>query len=130
MCNVKQILGTEFDSEQKTTNEIIKIKLFKKTNSNLKGTFNKVEDTRIRNKETNRCSSHHETEGNLHNKKMGESKTKWISKIEFKRFFGEIKSKSLIPNVISQSPYISPSSHKFRENIKEKWTNKKNFIIN
>lgn len=118
---------------QSTTKERVKINLFKKTvSNNLKNTSSKAEeskdDTLTGPTKTIRCSSPYETEGNLRSKEKIESKTKWVSKNEFKRFFGKVKSTSVIPNVASQSPYVSPTSHRFRGSEKEKWINTKNFL--
>lgn len=110
-----------------------RINLSKITVPNLKSSFNGKEESKIctreRETETIRCSSQFQTEENLRSKEIKESKKRWVSNTEFKRFFGKVKSKSLISNLTSQSPYLSPSSHQFRDKNKEKWINQKNFYI-
>ena len=80
--------------------------------------------------ETIRASTPYDTEENIRSKEFRESKTKWVSKREFKRFFGNSKSNSFNPIVMNHSQYVSPNSHTFRKNEKEKWINKKNFLVN
>ena len=82
----------------------------------------------IRETETVRCSSLYQTEKEMISKEVRDNKLKWMNGKEFKRFFSNKNSKEMVQNLNIQSPYISPSSHKFRVDEKNKWISRKKFL--
>ena len=99
----------------------------KKSYSTFKGIAQHCED--FGSNASVRCSSAFETEDQKKAIELLQSKSKWISKNEFKRFFGKIKPSNSPQNYLNQIPYKCPSNHKFRENSKDKWIDAKNFSV-
>ncbi len=82
----------------------------------------------LRDNVTVRCSSPYQIEKDFINREERQSKSKWLVGKEFKRFFGNKYKISFEKNLNIQSPYVSPSSHKFRTDEKNKWISKQKFL--
>ena len=82
-----------------------------------------------------RCSSAYITEDQAYQRKLNESKKKWVSPDDFRRVFGkntenERMKEELKNNRVEEDIYIEPYClDKFRKTDKSKWVSKKNFII-
>jgi hypothetical protein len=82
----------------------------------------------LRDNVTVRCSSPYQIEKDFNNREERQNKSKWLTGKEFNRYFGNKKKISNMKNLNIQSPYISPTSHKFRTDEKTKWITKHNFM--
>jgi hypothetical protein len=59
------------------------------------------------------------------------SKSKWVTKEDFKKVFGKKTTNlKVIPSIMTQgSPYQSPSHSPYRQTIKTQWISNKNFKL-
>ena len=63
-------------------------------------------------------------------KKLRQDKKDWVAKHDFKRFVGKatLNKRYVVPNYVNLTPSESPLDYKFRQDNKNNWVAKSNFI--